>query len=59
MSGGDNVPTDFIPAGIGFKAAGTGAEVKATNQNVGMNIGRNYLFLSNYTDKDKKNISEF
>ena len=59
MSGGADVPADFQPAGIGFKAAGTGAEVKATNQNVGMNIGRNYLFLSNYTNSSGKAISEF
>lgn len=59
MSGGADVPADFQPAGIGFKAAGTGAEVKATNQNVGMNIGRNYLFLSNYTNSSGKAVSEF
>lgn len=59
MSGGADVPADFQPAGIGFKAAGTGAEVKATNQNVGMNIGRNYLFLSSYTNSSGKAISEF
>lgn len=36
---------EFAQAGIGFKANG-GAEIKATTDNVGMNIGSNYLFLT-------------
>lgn len=42
-----NDEKDFQPAGIGLKANG-GAELKVTNQNVGMNIKNNYLFLADY-----------
>ena len=62
MTGGSEVPKDFWPAGIGMKAE-NGGQVKATNQNVGMNIGSNYLFLSDYeellSDGSKARTSEF
>lgn len=45
MNTGSDTDKDFVKAGIGFKANG-GAEIKATNENVGMNIGSNYLFLT-------------
>ena len=45
MNTGSDTDKDFVKAGIGFKA-NEGAEIKATNENVGMNIGSNYLFLT-------------
>lgn len=47
---GGEIDADFENAGIGMKAEG-GAELKVTNRNVGMNIGSNYLFLTDYSTK--------